>query len=237
MGRYTSLWSAWQRLKVFGAEWRGSGRSRHRAEAVPSRALGCKYRGYLHFYATEYLKTTRVSDVLHNWALMFAVNEIRSDPERDHMENLRSVNFYCTPAMPLISERRIYKRNPVPEETEAGKIGGIDPLARKFVREPRSFEEIVKRGAPTYVFALPTRLGARDLYVTVLTGEGLQHLFTQENIVELGRLKRNLSSCRPRCPEPARSHRPLFPGSIGICRPTFLFGFSQLLQCPIAGRA
>lgn len=68
-------------------------------------------------------------------------------------------------------------------------VGGIDPIKRKFVRDPGSFEETVKRGAPTYVFALPARLGARDLYVTVLTGESLQHLFTQENIVELGRRK------------------------------------------------
>lgn len=80
-------------------------------------------KGYLHFYSTEYLKTTRVSDVLHNWALMFAVNDIRSDPELDHIQNLRSVNFYCTAALPLVSERRIYKRNPVPEDTAAGKMG------------------------------------------------------------------------------------------------------------------
>ena len=80
-------------------------------------------KGYLHFYATEYLKVTRVSDVLHNWALMFAVNDIHSDPTRGHIENLRGVNFYCTPAIPTVAERRIYKRNPVPEDTGAGKMG------------------------------------------------------------------------------------------------------------------
>jgi len=82
-------------------------------------------KGYLHFYASEYLKVTRVSDVLHNWALMFAVNAIRPTPrvDPDHIGDLRGVTFYCTPAVPLIAERRIYKRNPVPEDTGAGKMG------------------------------------------------------------------------------------------------------------------
>ncbi len=80
-------------------------------------------KGYLHFYATEYLKVTRVSDVLHNWALMFALNDLHPDPTKRHLENLRGVNFYCTPALPIEAERRIYKRNPVPEDTGAGKMG------------------------------------------------------------------------------------------------------------------
>ncbi len=80
-------------------------------------------KGYVHFYGTEYLKVTRVSDVLHNWALMFALNDLRADPTKRHLENLRGVNFYCTPALPVGVERRIYKRNPVPEDTGAGKMG------------------------------------------------------------------------------------------------------------------
>lgn len=82
-------------------------------------------KGHLHFYASEYLKVTRVSDVLHNWALMFALNDIRPTPkvEPDHIGDLRGVRFYCTPAVPLIADRRIYRRNPVPEDTGAGKMG------------------------------------------------------------------------------------------------------------------
>ena len=81
-------------------------------------------KGYLHFYASEYLKVTRVSDVLHNWALMFAVNDVKPDPDTiDHRQNLRGINFYCTPAVPAVVERRTYKRNPVPEDTGAGKMG------------------------------------------------------------------------------------------------------------------
>jgi hypothetical protein len=81
-------------------------------------------KGYLHFYASEYLKITRVSDVLHNWALMFAVNDLRSNREQaNHREDLRGINFYCTPAVPMAVERRTYKRNPVPEDTGAGKMG------------------------------------------------------------------------------------------------------------------
>ena len=80
-------------------------------------------KGYLHFYATEYLKVTRVSDVLHNWALMFALNDIHADPNLRHPDNLRGVRLYCTSAVPNVVERRIYKRNPVPEDTGAGKMG------------------------------------------------------------------------------------------------------------------
>ncbi len=80
-------------------------------------------KGFLHFYSTEYLKVTRVSDVLHNWALMFALNDLRADPTKQHLENLRGANFYCIPALPILAERRIYKRNPVPEDTGAGKMG------------------------------------------------------------------------------------------------------------------
>jgi hypothetical protein len=80
-------------------------------------------KGFLHFYGSEYLKVTRVSDVLHNWALMFALNDVHPDPTKRHLENLRGANFYCTPALPVETERRIYKRNPVPEDTGAGKMG------------------------------------------------------------------------------------------------------------------
>ncbi len=80
-------------------------------------------KGYLHFYGSEYLKVTRVSDVLHNWGLMFALNDLHPDPTKRHLENLRGTNFYCTPALPIQTERRIYKRNPVPEDTGAGKMG------------------------------------------------------------------------------------------------------------------
>jgi CRISPR-associated nuclease/helicase Cas3, C-terminal len=69
------------------------------------------------------------------------------------------------------------------------KVGVISPVERRFVPDGSEFEETVSRGAPTYVFTLPERLGGRDLYVTVITGEGLQHLFSDENIVQLGRRK------------------------------------------------
>lgn len=67
--------------------------------------------------------------------------------------------------------------------------GAINPMERRFIHDTARFEEVARRGVPTYVFRLPRRVGGRDLYVTVLTGEGLQHLFSQERIVELGRRK------------------------------------------------
>ncbi len=80
-------------------------------------------RGFLHFYSTEYLKFTTVSAYLHNWALMFAINDIKSDPTKNHLENLAGVNYYVTPGIPMDVDKRSYLRNPVPEDTGAGKMG------------------------------------------------------------------------------------------------------------------
>lgn len=77
---------------------------------------------FLHFYSTEFLKTTTVDRVLHNWALMFAVNEVNADPSKKHLENLKGTNFYCTPATPKNVETRSFLLNPVPEDTGAGKL-------------------------------------------------------------------------------------------------------------------
>jgi hypothetical protein len=67
--------------------------------------------------------------------------------------------------------------------------GSIDPIQQRFLSGAESFEDAVANGAPTYVLRLPDRLAPRDLYVTILTGEGLQHLFSEENKVTLGRRK------------------------------------------------
>jgi len=78
---------------------------------------------YLYFYSTEFLKTTTVSRILHNWALMFALNNIRSDENKRHLENLQNINFYCTPAIPKKSDKQSFLLNPIPEDTGAGKLG------------------------------------------------------------------------------------------------------------------
>lgn len=72
---------------------------------------------------------------------------------------------------------------------EQPRIGVINPVKRCFEQSSLPFADAVSLGAPTYVFALPPSMGGRDLYVTVMTGEGLQHLFSQENIVQMGRRK------------------------------------------------
>lgn len=78
---------------------------------------------YLYFYSTEFLKTTTVNKVLHNWALMFALNEIIANPNLKHLENLKNANFYCTPAIPKSVNTQSFLLNPVPEDTGAGKLG------------------------------------------------------------------------------------------------------------------
>ena len=55
---------------------------------------------HLYFYSTEFLKTTTVDRILHNWALMFAVNEIKGNPNKKHLENLQDINFYSTRRSP-----------------------------------------------------------------------------------------------------------------------------------------
>ncbi|MEM0466080.1 MAG: hypothetical protein QXX20_00550 [Candidatus Thermoplasmatota archaeon] len=77
---------------------------------------------FLYFYSTEFLKTTTVDRVLHNWALMFAVNQVKADPNKRHLENLKDINFYCTPGTPKNVETKSFLLNPVPEDTEAGKL-------------------------------------------------------------------------------------------------------------------
>lgn len=77
---------------------------------------------HLYFYSTEFLKTTTVHQILHNWALMFAVNGIKGDPSKKHLENLQNINYYCTPAIPRNVTSNSFLLNPVPEDTGAGKL-------------------------------------------------------------------------------------------------------------------
>src|SRR5258708_1378318 len=56
--------------------------------------------------------------------------------------------------------------------------GVIDPYLHRFVHSSVGFEEAVHLGAPTYVFELPRHVASRDLYVTVITGDVLQHLLS-----------------------------------------------------------
>lgn len=78
---------------------------------------------HLYFYSTEFLKTTTVDSKLHNWALMFALNNIKAEPHKRHLENLNKIEFYCTPAVPKNIYKSSFLLNPVPEDTGAGKLG------------------------------------------------------------------------------------------------------------------
>jgi len=87
-------------------------------------AATLKACSHLYFYSTEFLKTTTVDRILHNWALMFALNDkIKINPEKRHLENLQNINFYCTPAVPKRVETQSSLLNPVPEDTRAGRLG------------------------------------------------------------------------------------------------------------------
>lgn len=119
-------------------------------------------------------------------AVLFALRDTFADPNVP----VRAIFIYPTNLL----SRDQFEHSIVGALTEwigAGppKIGVISPTERRFVPDGSPFEQSVSRGAPTYVFVLPPRLGGRDLYVTVITGEGLQHLFSDETILELGRRK------------------------------------------------
>jgi len=64
----------------------------------------------------------------------------------------------------------------------------IHPIKKDFVPcDWQDFSEMC--GAPTIVFKLPTKLGSSKLLITVLNGEILFNMFSEENRIELGERK------------------------------------------------
>lgn len=121
-------------------------------------------------------------------AVLFALQEKFADP----LAPVRTILTYPTNLLSRDQfEQSIVRALTEWVGTELPKAGVINPVEKRFVPDGSGFEQSVSRGAPTYVFTLPTQIGGRDrdLYVTVITGEGLQYLFSKENMVELGRRK------------------------------------------------
>ena len=69
----------------------------------------------LSFRTNEYGNVVRTSRIIHNWALRFALNGLRGDPEKDHLENLRGASVYSTPAVPVSAEFEFQTFHPFPE--------------------------------------------------------------------------------------------------------------------------
>ncbi len=74
-----------------------------------------RIENHLSFRTYEYGNTVITSRVLHNWALRFALNGIRGDPEKDHLENLSGKPIYATPAIPLDVDYVFTTFHPFPE--------------------------------------------------------------------------------------------------------------------------
>jgi CRISPR type I-D-associated protein Csc1 len=72
-------------------------------------------RNPLSFRANEYGNIVRTSKVLHNWALRFALNGVRGDPEKSHLENLKGQPIYATPAVPIEADYEFQTFHPFPE--------------------------------------------------------------------------------------------------------------------------
>ena len=69
----------------------------------------------LSFRTNEYGNVVRTGRILHNWALMFALNGVHGDPEKDHIQNLAGKPIYATPAIPMGAEFQFQTFHPFPE--------------------------------------------------------------------------------------------------------------------------
>ncbi len=76
---------------------------------------GLQVENPLSFRCNEYGNIIRTSRILHNFALRFALNGLRGDPSKDHLENLRSAPIYATPAIPIDITLEFQTFHPFPE--------------------------------------------------------------------------------------------------------------------------
>ncbi|MEM0466081.1 MAG: helicase-related protein [Candidatus Thermoplasmatota archaeon] len=65
----------------------------------------------------------------------------------------------------------------------------LNPVKRQLIPGWNGFFNECAGGAPTIVFDLPAKLGSEKLWLTILNGEILFRMFTEENKIELGEKK------------------------------------------------
>lgn len=75
----------------------------------------------LSFRANEYGNIIRTSRLIHNFALRFALNGIRGNPSKDHLENLHGCPIYATPAVPVDVRYEFQTFHPFPEAPQLFK--------------------------------------------------------------------------------------------------------------------
>jgi len=111
----------------------------------------------LSFRCNEYGNIIRTSRILHNFALRFALNGLRGDPSKDHLENLKSAPIYATPAAPQSVSLEFQTFHPFPEAPQLFREPSSYRLASLGTRQAAHtilhYKEIVNHGS-VYRFAV-----------------------------------------------------------------------------------
>lgn len=142
----------------------------------------------LSFRTNEYGNVIRMGRVLHNWALMFAMNGIRGDPEKDHLANLDGAGIYCTPAVPREASFQFQTFHPFPEApnmiAHPQKLGSGSVSTYQRMFTILHYKEFVKPGS-TFVFGvLSERELPEEMIITYGGKQTLQRIRLSSATVE-----------------------------------------------------
>lgn len=111
----------------------------------------------LSYRSNEYGNIIRTGTILHNWALRFALNAIRGNPEKDHLENLKGQPIYATPAIPMDVEFEFQTFHPFPEAPQLLKNPEKRPPGTRKTYQTKNtilqYKEVIRAGS-TFRFAV-----------------------------------------------------------------------------------
>lgn len=138
----------------------------------------------LSFRTNEFGNVIRMSKILHNWALMFAMNGIRGNPEKNHLTNLKGCNVYCTPALPLKADFQFQTFHPFPEapqlitHPESRPLETIKAYQSSFTI--LQYKEFALPGS-TFRFAVASKIALpNEMVITYGGKQTLQRVFLKE---------------------------------------------------------
>ncbi|MBA3045754.1 MAG: type I-D CRISPR-associated protein Cas5/Csc1 [Candidatus Thermoplasmatota archaeon] len=153
----------------------------------------------LSFRSNEYGNIIKTGQILHNWALRFALNGIHGDPEKDHLENLKGQPIYATPAIPLNTEFEFQTFHPFPEAPQLLKNPEkLTPGSRKTYQGKYTvlqYKEVVRAGS-TFRFAVAsTKQLDQEFIITYGGKQTLQrvNLEDADEIIEIQHFKGEIS--------------------------------------------
>ncbi|MEM0144280.1 MAG: hypothetical protein QW167_00795 [Thermoplasmata archaeon] len=138
----------------------------------------------LSFRTSEYGNVIRMGRILHNWALMFAINGIRGNPEKSHRENLANCQVYATPAVVENASFEFQTYHPFPEapyllaHPEKLKAGSLAAYQSNYT--VLHYKEFATIGS-TFRFALLSKVSLPPTMIITYGGkQTLQRVFLEE---------------------------------------------------------